>query len=129
MFGIDMEGTRFTLTLAACLWSVMLFWSGDTFDRQTYSVMASIAGELTWATLFGLQGICAFYSLLAEKKNRFLFIFDAVLGCLLWSSSCIAMLMSVYPPPAAIGAEIAAAFSSWLVLVRFSVDKGGDDGN
>ena len=130
MFGIDMEGTRFTLALAACLWSVMLFWSGDTFDRQTYSVMASIADELTWATLFGLQGICAFYSLLAEKKNRFLFNFDAVLGCLLWSGSCVAMLMSVYPPPAAISAEIAAAFASWWVLVRFSVDKeGGNDGN
>ena len=130
MFDIDMEGTRFTLALAACLWSIMLFWSGDTFDRPTYIVMASIANELTWATLFGLQGICAFYSLLAEKKNRFLFNFDAVLGCLLWSGSCVAMLMSVYPPPAAISAEIAAAFASWWVLVRFSVDKeGGNDGN
>jgi hypothetical protein len=40
------------------------------------------------------------------------------------------MLMSVYPPPAAISAEIAAAFASWWVLVRFSVDvKGGEDGN
>ena len=130
MFAIDMEGTRFTLALAACLWSIMLFWSGDTFDRPTYTVMASIADELTWAALFGLQGICAFYSLLTEKKTRFLFNFDAVLGCLLWSGSCVAMLMSVYPPPAAISAEIAAAFASWWVLVRFSVDKeGGNDGN
>ena len=129
MFNIDMEGTRFTLSFAAIIWSIMLFWNGDTFDRPTYTYMAAIADELTWATLFGLQGICAFYSLLAEKKNRFLFNFDAVLGCLLWSGSCVAMLMSVYPPPAAISAEIAAAFASWWVLVRFSVDKGGEDGN
>lgn len=129
MFGIDMEGTRFTLALAAIIWSIMLFWAGDTFSRPTYTYMAAIADELTWATLFGFQGLCALYSLLSGKKNQFLLNTDALLGCLLWSGSCIAMLMSVYPPPAAISAEIAAAISSWWVLVRFSTDRrGGSDG-
>ena len=124
MFNIDMEGTRFTLSFAAIIWSIMLFWAGDTFSRPTYTYMAAIADELTWATLFGLQGVFAMYSLLSEKKNRFLLSADALLGCLLWSSSCVAMLASVYPPPAAISAEIAAAFASWWVLVRFSTDGG-----
>lgn len=130
MFGIDMEGTRFTLALAAIIWSIMLFWTGDTFSRPTYTYMAAIADELTWATLFGFQGLCALYSLLSEKKNQFLLNADALLGCLLWSGSCIAMLASVYPPPAAISAEIAATFSSWWILVRFSSHrKGGSDGS
>lgn len=118
----DLDSTRFFLALAATLWGVLLFWPDDTFSRQTYSVMKSIASEWVWASAFLVQGLLAFWSLFKSRNTIPFFLLDVLLGCVLWSSSCIAMLVSVYPPPAAISAEISAAFASWWVLVRYSLD-------
>lgn len=118
----DLDLTRFFLALAATLWGVLLFWPGDTFSRQTYSVMKSIASEWVWASAFLIQGLLAFWSLFKSRNTTPFFLLDALLGCVLWSSSCIAMLVSVYPLPAAISAEISAAFASWWALVRYSLD-------
>ena len=120
----DLEATRFTLAMAALMWALLLFWPGETFSRPTYSLMGQMAPEWAWASLFGLQGTVMLYSLLTGWRNALVMVVDAVLGCALWSASCIAMLLSIYPPPAAISAEIAAAFASWWVLVRFKCPKG-----
>jgi len=118
----DLDSTRFFLALAATLWGVLLFWPDDTFSRQTYSVMKSIASEWVGASAFLIQGVLAFWSLFKSRNTTPFFLLDALLGCVLLSSTCIAMLVSVYPPPAAISAEISAAFASWWVLVRYSLD-------
>ncbi len=122
LWGSDLIATRFFLASASLMWSFLLFWPGDTFARPTYSLMSKFAGEITWAILFGVQGLAGIYSIIHKSRNHLLLISDAALGCALWTGSCVAMLLSVYPPPAAISAEIIAAIMSWWVLVRYPVD-------
>jgi Na+/citrate or Na+/malate symporter len=84
--------------------------------------MSKFANETTWAILFGLQGLAGLYSIIHKSRDKLLLVTDAVLGCMLWTGSCVAMLLSVYPPPAAISAEIVAAIMSWWILVRYPID-------
>ena len=123
LLNADMQSTRVILAWGAILWSLMLFWPGDTFDRPTYTIMGHIASEEVWATAFGVQGVVMLWSLLYGYRNRITLMIDAVLGCLLWSTSCLCMLASVYPPPAAISAEITSAVASWWFLVRYSLKR------
>jgi hypothetical protein len=119
LFQSDLEATRLLLSWGALFWALMLFWPGDTFGRPTYTIMGHYASEHVWATAFLLQGAVMMYSLLFGYKSRITLVVDAVLGCVLWTVSCLCMLASVYPPPAAISAEICAAVASWWVLVRY----------
>lgn len=116
----DLEAIRFFLSLSALVWALLLFWTGDTFSRPTYTVMAMIANETAWAVAFLVQGVVSLYAVLAKKETNWLFMSDALFGCILWTGSCFAMLLSVSPPPAAISAEIVAALASWWVVVRYS---------
>ena len=122
LWGSDLVATRFFLSVASLMWSFLLFWPGDTFARPTYTLMAKFGSETAWAILFGIQGAAGLYSIIHRSRNRALLVSDAILGCILWTGSCVAMLLSVYPPPAAISAEIVAAIMSWWVLVRYPVD-------
>jgi hypothetical protein len=121
-WGSDLIASRFFISLASLCWSFLLFWPGETFGRPTYTLMGKLAPEWAWALMFGIQGALGMYSILYKSRNKFLLIGDGILGCILWTGSCVAMLLSVYPPPAAISAEIIAAFMSWWILVRYPID-------
>ena len=123
LFKSDLEATRLMLSWGALFWALMLFWPGNTFDRPTYTIMGHYAPEWTWASLFLVQGLVMMYSLLCGYKSRVTLVADAVLGCLLWTVSCMCMLASVYPPPAAISAEICASVASWWILVRYHLPE------
>ncbi len=121
---------RLNLAVASILWGLLLFWPGETFSRPTYSLMGKFASEHIWAALFLLQGLVALYSVIYRVKSKIMLMSDGILGCILWTGSCIAMLLSVYPPPAAISAEITAAITSWWILIRYPYDvAGGKDGH
>lgn len=53
LFDSDLIATRLALFLTEALWSIMLFWPGDTFARPTYSWMGAVAPEPVWALAFG----------------------------------------------------------------------------
>lgn len=117
----DLLYSRFCLALSSFLWSVMLFWPGDTFSRPTYSMMGNLFGETIWALSFLIHFSISIIALCWNKVNPFTLVGEGIFGCLLWSASCLMMLMSVYPPPAAISAEIMMAFTSWWILIRYPV--------
>lgn len=127
----DLEATRLGLALGSLIWAVLLFWPGDLFapGRTTYSVMSEIANEQIWGAAFLLQGLVMVYSLLWGYKSRLSFIVDALLGCILWTTSTAACFLahyqslSTYQPPAAMSYELIGAFTSWWVLVRYSFER------
>lgn len=135
-FGSDMLATRFSLAIGAILWAIFLFWPGNLFTpaRTTYHLMAEIMSENAWATLFLIQGIVAFVTLFGEIRNRWTLVFDASLGCALWTSSTIACFLShyhglsTYQPPAAMSYEVLGMVSSWWHLVRhWAEDETGNN--
>lgn len=115
----DTTSARFALSVASVMWAFLLFWPGATFDRPTYTLMGKFAGEELWASAFLIQGLVGLYSQVYRNVNKFILCGDGILGSILWTASCVAMLLSVYPPPAAISAEIVAAVTSWWILVRY----------
>lgn len=121
----DLWPARFYIALSSIVWSILLFWPGDTFGRPTYTIMSHIASEMVWATMFGIVGICGLITLYFDIRNRVALFFDAAFSCVLWTSSCAAMLMSVYPVPAAISAEITTAMLSWWILANYPTKKSG----
>lgn len=127
----DLEATRLGLAAGSFLWAVLLFWPGQLFDpsRATYHLMSLIASENIWGGAFLLQGVVMTYSLLWGYRSRIFFIADALLGCVLWTSSTLACFLShyhslaTYQPPAAMAYELVGAGLSWWCLVRYSLDK------
>jgi hypothetical protein len=133
MWRSDLEATRLGLALGSLLWAGFLFWPGELFTptRTTYHVMAEIMPEYCWAAAFLLQGCVMLYSLLWGYRSKLSFVADALLGCVLWTTSTAACFMAhynslaTYQPPAAMSYELVGALASWWCLVRYSVEKKG----
>lgn len=133
MWQSDLEATRFALAMGSLLWALFLFWPGELFNpsRTTYVVMAEIAPEGCWAAAFLVQGIVMLYSLLWGYRSKLSFVADALLGCVLWTTSTAACFiahyhsLATYQPPAAMSYELVGALASWWCLVRYSLEKKG----
>ena len=127
----DLEATRLALAVGSLLWALLLFYPGELFTetRTTYRLMAQIALENVWGMAFLLQGVVMFYSLLWGTKSHLTYMADALLGCVLWTSSTAACFIShyfyapIYQPPAAMSYEVVAAVASWWCLVRYKFPK------
>lgn len=114
----DLVASRLTLFLAELLWAAMLLWPGDTFDRPTYTAMAHVMSEELWAFVFAMSAATQLgIVLLEDYHSRFARMF-AGWNAALWLYTVVGMLASVYPPPAAIGGEIAITVLACWIFVR-----------
>lgn len=113
----DLIASRMTLALGEFAWAVMLLWPGDTFGRPTYHHMALAMNEELWGVIFLVSCITQSTIVLMNDLHSTFSRYFAGWNAALWIYTVVSMLMSVYPPPAAIGGEIALAFSaSWIWL-------------
>lgn len=118
LWDTDLVGVRVTLFIAELFWAVMLFWPGDTFGRPTYHLMEMTMPELAWACVFLLSAVTQLTIVLQEDfHSKFARYFAGWNACL-WAYCVGSMLLSVYPPPAAIGGEIALMVSAIWVWAR-----------
>ena len=118
IFDSDLIATRLLLAFAEFLWAVMLFWPGDTFGRPTYALMAALAPENVWACAFGVTSYLQLYIVLNGRQHTLWAHYFALWNSLLWSYVVGSMLLSVYPPPAAIAGEISLMTAAAWVWVR-----------
>ena len=115
LFDTDLISTRITLAFAEVLWAIMLFWPGDTFVRPTYSIISGVMSETAWAFTFMITGMLQLSIVLFNQYGRPWAQVFANWNAVMWVFVVGASLMSVYPPPAAIGGEIALACAAvWL---------------
>ena len=126
LFESDLVATRLALAFAEMCWAIMLLWPGDTFGRPTYTVMAQIAPELCWAVAFFATSILQFTIVALDLcKTRAAWVFSGW-NTALWLTSIVAMIVSVQPPPAAIGGEMALALSALWIFARPLLVKRGE---
>ena len=118
LFDSDLVATRLVLFLAEAMLATMLWWPGDTFERPTYSVMGQHAPEVVWACAFGVSAVLQLSIVLYEQCQRLWARVFAVWNAALWLSAVALMIAGVYPPPAAIGGEIALTVSAVWIAVR-----------
>lgn len=125
LFDSDLIASRLALSLAEMCWAVMLMWPGDTFIRPTYILMNHVASEHAWAFAFFVTSIMQFSIVVqADYHGKFARYF-AGWNAALWVFTVSSMLLSVYPPPAAIGGEIALMVTaSWIWLRPFVLAEG-----
>lgn len=117
LFDSDLIATRLALFLAEALWAVMLFWPGDTFERPTYSAMGQYAPEVVWACAFGVSAVLQLSIVLYQQCAAMWARVFAVWNAALWLTAVVLMIAGVYPPPAAIGGEIAlTVFALWIAV-------------
>lgn len=118
IFDSDLISTRLLLAFAEFLWAVMLFWPGDTFGRPTYVLMSELATEKAWACVFGLTSCLQFRIVFGNRQHTLWAHYFALWNSLLWAVVVGSMLLSVYPPPAAIAGEISLMVAAAWVWVR-----------
>ena len=114
----DLISSRLTLAFGEFCWAVMLLWPGNTFDRPTYSHMASTMNEEMWGIIFLLSCITQVTVVLLDDMPSTFSRYFAGWNAALWLYTVYSMLASIYPPPAAIGGEIALAVSACWIWVR-----------
>jgi hypothetical protein len=121
----DLISSRVTLALGEFFWAVMLLWPGDTFGRPTYNYMAMVMSEELWGMVFLITSIIQIVLVLSHKIHTICARYFAGWNAMLWSYTVVSMLLSVYPPPAAIGGEIAMALSAiWIWIQPYILIKG-----
>lgn len=114
----DLIGARLSLAIGEFFWAVMLLWVGDTFGRPTYHHMAIIANEEIWGLVFLVSSVTQLSIVLMDDMHSKFARYFAAWNASLWVFVVWSMLASVYPPPAAIGGEIALAFAAGWVWLR-----------
>ncbi len=118
LWDTDLIGTRFTLAMAEFFWALMLAWPGDTFGRPTYDHMSKVMSESQWALVFLASALVQTTLVLKHSFHCTFARYFALWNCLLWTFVVVSMLLSVYPPPAAIAGEIALSLASIWICVR-----------
>lgn len=118
LFDTNMVTSRILLALSEFWWGLLLLWPGDTFGRPTYSIMAEIMPEECWGFVFWITSSMQVTILVKEEFHSREARYFAFFNMLLWGFVVLSMLKSVYPPPAAISAEIAMAMAAWWIWFR-----------
>lgn len=118
LFFSELHSAKFILFMAEIIWALALFWPGETFERPVYSIMAKIAQENIWASVFLVTGFIQLYLLLSQNYfSKFAQCF-AAWNAIFWTLIVIAMYNSVMPPPASISGETSLAIAAAWVFVR-----------
>ncbi len=126
LFDSPLVTSRLSLALGEMLWAIMLLWPGDTFERPTYTIMGQIAPEACWAVAFLFTAGVQYWIVAMELYDtRAAWLFSGW-NTALWFTAIGCMLVSVYPPPAAIGGEVALAVSALWIFTRPIVNKLGE---
>jgi hypothetical protein len=80
--------------------------------------MAHVVSEEAWALIFAASSITQLGIVLQEDFHSRFARYFAGWNALLWLYTVAGMLLSVYPPPAAIGGEISLAVLACWIFVR-----------
>lgn len=120
----DLVATRISLAVGEFAWAVMLLWPGDTFGRPTYAAMSHAMTEEAWGFLLLLSAATQITIVMTDEYHHWFSRFFAAWNGMVWTFLIISMLLSVSPPPAAIGGEIAMALAACWVWLRPALLRG-----
>lgn len=121
----DLIASRFTLALSEFLWASMLLWPGDSFERPVYHNLKYFAIEELWGSIFLITGILQLSIVFSKDlHSTFARIFSAY-NAFLWLFVIGGIVVSVFPPPAALGGEMALTVTAvWIWLRPYILARG-----
>lgn len=125
LWDTNLVSSRLLLGIAEAIWALLLLWPGETFGRPTYLGMSHVMREEAWGLIFALSSVTQITIVIRQDFHCWPARYFAAWNMVLWVFVVVSMLMSVYPPPAAISAEIALALASiWIWVRPFLLLKG-----
>lgn len=110
--------SRLMLGVAEFFWFLLLIWPGDTFGRPTYNGMANVTSEQAWALVFLVSSVTQITIVVRQDFHCWVARYFAAWNAALWCFVVVSMLLSVYPPPAAISVEITLALAAFWIWFR-----------
>ena len=125
LWDTNLVSSRLLLGIAEMFWAVLLMWPGETFGRPTYNGMARVMPEEAWGLVFALSSVTQITIIVQRDYHCWMARYFAAWNMVLWLFVVVSMLLSVYPPPAAISAEITLALAAvWIWARPFLLLKG-----
>ena len=118
LFDSDMVATRTLLAIAELIWAINLLWPGASFERSTYSSMAVLADEKVWGLAFLITSYIQWQIVIIGEFHSKMARGFAYWNSLLWCYCAGSIYSSVYPPAAALSAELTLALASLWICIR-----------
>ena len=118
LFDSDMVATRTLLAIAELIWAINLLWPGASFERSNYSAMAALADEKVWGLAFLITSYTQWQIVIIGEFHSKMARGFACWNSLLWCYCAGSIYSSVYPPAAALSAELTLALASLWICIR-----------
>ena len=114
----DLIASRFTLALSEFFWAILLIWPGEVFSRPPYTHLAAVMCEEAWGLVFLMSGVTQLTIILQNDLHSKFARYFAAWNAALWVYVIANLMISIYPPPADIGGEIAMALAALWIYIR-----------
>ena len=125
LFDSEMISARLILAIAELSWCIILFWPGQTFDPSAYTIMGVLMPEVCWAFVFGTSSVLQFLIVFKQCWYESWARVFATWNASLWLLAVGSMALSTYPPPAAVGGEVALALAAvWIWARPLILERG-----
>ena len=118
LFDSDMAATRTLLAIAELVWAINLLWPGVSFDRSIYAGMSNLADERIWGLAFLVTAYVQWQIVVIGEFHSRTAQGFAVWNSVLWCYCVGSIYSSMYPPAAALSAELALALASLWICIR-----------
>ena len=116
MFNSETYALRFWFGLTSIGFGLfMLTTPMNQLEVQEYRIMLSMASIHIWGLAFFIHGIVSWYGVITLISNKFLLIFEGVLGLVVWTAASISIMIAQSAP----GAVTAGIFIAFWLLVRY----------
>ena len=125
LFDSDMVATRTLLAIAELIWAISLLWPGASFERSNYNAMAALADETVWGLAFLITSYIQWQIVIIGEFHSRMARGFACWNSILWCYCAGSIYLSVYPPAAALSAELTLALASLWICIRPLFQKEG----
>jgi hypothetical protein len=114
---------RLIIANTAVYWFIFLIWPGQTLYRPAYAGMKAIGSDELWGIIFLILGVLQYLRLeIWVYTGRKALIIDSITA-FIWTFVTISMIMSIYPPPAAIAGDISIAMIAIWVWIHARLER------
>jgi hypothetical protein len=118
IWNTDLITSRVILGLAELFWAILLLWPGNTIQTAMHANMSVLFGGYFWGIIFLISAVCQYSIVITNKLHSTPARYFAFWNMGLWAYSVLSIVTLTYPPPTAIGGEIALAVAAFWIWIR-----------
>lgn len=114
----ELIASRLILGFAELFWAFLLLWPGNTIQIPMHINMLKLFDVNVWGFLFLFSSVMQFAIVVNNKLHSMPARYFAFWNMCLWIYAVLSIVTLTYPPPSAIGGEIALALAAFWIWIR-----------